>query len=61
MTEWKQPKRRGVLAPEQTDFKARRRKAIARRHRAWLRSQASEHVPMDLDGGGVDAFDSLFD
>lgn len=60
MKAWKEVKRRGVLSPEQPDFKARRLKTIARRHRAWLRGQAGEVGLQDggLDGGG---FDSLFD
>lgn len=45
-------KRRGVLSPDQVDFKARRRKAITRRHRAWLRAQTQDFVPVDYDSGG---------
>ncbi len=52
-------KRRGVLSPEQVDFKARRLKAIARRHRAYLRKQVgTEAADGDMVGDG---FDTLFD
>lgn len=54
MTSWNgDKKRRGVLSPEQVDFKARRLKAIARRHRAYLRKQVSG----SNDDGGVDLDD----
>jgi hypothetical protein len=52
-------KRRGVLSPEQVDFKARRLKAIARRQRAYLRKQVGTEAS---DGDVVgDGFDTLFD
>lgn len=52
-------KRRGVLSPDQVDFKARRLKAIARRHRAYLRKQVgTEAADGDMVGDG---FDTLFD
>ncbi len=56
---WTEPKRRGVLSPEQRDFKARRKKAIARRHRAWLRKAAAAALA-DENGDGDD-FDGMFD
>ena len=60
MTLWKEVKRRGVLSPEQPDFKERRLKAVKRRHRAWLRAQVAEDL--SGDGGTVgDGFDELFD
>lgn len=60
MSAWPEPKkRRGVLSPEQVDFKARRLKAIKRRHRAYLRKQVGSEVA-DGDVAG-DAFDTMFD
>ncbi len=52
-------KRRGVLSPDQVDFKARRLKAIARRQRAYLRKQVGSDAA-DGDVAG-DAFDTMFD
>ena len=57
MTAWKQVKRRGVLSPEQKDFKARRLKAIARRHRAYLRKQVAETQADDVV---LDDIDMMF-
>ncbi len=58
MTSWNGvKKRRGVLSPEQKDFKARRLKAIARRHRAYLRKEARTELgggSADLDGDEID-------
>jgi len=60
VTTWAESKkRRGVLLPEQVDFKARRLKAIARRQRAYLRKQVgTEAADGDVVGNG---FDTLFD
>jgi hypothetical protein len=59
VTSWKQPKRRGVLSPEQRDFKARRLKVIVRRYRAWLRQTVEASTPGD-EVGDVD-FGGMFD
>jgi hypothetical protein len=62
VTSWDRvKKRRGVLSPEQVDFKTRRLKVIVRRHRAWLRTEARSELgggSADLDG---DEIDSMFD
>lgn len=59
MTSWNGvKKRRGVLSPEQVDFKARRLKAIIRRHRAYLRKQVAETMAGDAD---VEDIDAMFD
>jgi hypothetical protein len=50
-------KRRGVLSPEQKDFKERRLKAIKRRHRAYLRKQVAETLADDAD---VDDIETMF-
>lgn len=55
MTSWTVvKKRRGVLSPEQKDFKERRLKAIKRRHRAYLRKQVAETMADDADVEDID-------
>ncbi len=47
-----------MLSPEQHDFKARRLKAIARRHRAYLRKAVSAEM---ADDAVLDDIEMMFD